>query len=244
MRWIAAVTAMALLTSCAQGDDEAGRQRVVPSTSSPATAVTSEAPPGSTTTTAVYLVAQPDLDTLPFQTSAEVVELRYRILVRAVEIDADAVAAVIAATLDDPRGWSGAGFRFVPDAAGPFELVIAEPPEADSRCAPMQTSGRWSCQNGAVVVFNAERWRSGSAWGSDIDSYRQYLVNHEVGHLVGLNHPAQFCAKPGEAAAVMAQQSQGLGGCTSTVWPLSEEVALAATRPAYIAPPPRWRRQP
>ncbi|MEP7333809.1 MAG: DUF3152 domain-containing protein, partial [Terracoccus sp.] len=58
--------------------------------------------------------------------------------------------------------------------------------------------------------------------GTDVASYRIYLVNHEVGH--GIGHGHLQCAGKGTPAPVMMQQTYGLDGCTAWPWP--------ATKPA------------
>ena len=150
--------------------------------------------------------------------------------------DPDVFRAVAAATLNDPRGWSlGGAIRFdeVP-ALGQFRLVLATPDQvaaADPSCEV-----EWSCRVGDDVLINEDRWRLGSlGYLRPIWEYRAYLVNHEVGHWLGLGHT--MCASG--PAPVMVQQSKGTGECTTTVWPLEDELAQVAYRfgaPARITP--------
>ena len=97
-----------------------------------------------------------------------------------------------------------------------------------------------SCQNGPTVVLNAERWRHATPeWTGSLAAYRQMLVNHEVGHLLGLHHPVgRQCPRPGVPARVMAQQSTELRGCLPNPWPLPEEIARLARHDLPLAPPP------
>jgi hypothetical protein len=131
-------------------------------------------------------------------------------------------ADVVEQVLADPRGWSRAGFRLVREPGATFVVVLAEADEVDRLCRPYDTFGLYSCQNGPVVALNAERWRTATPeWTGDLDTYRQMLVNHEVGHLLGQHHPpAPQCPVPGELALVMAQQSTELDGCLPNPWPL------------------------
>lgn len=165
------------------------------------------------------------------------VEVRY-----AVEVRARGVASfprILDATLRDPRGWSRAGFRLVRDQSARFRVVIAEGAEVDRLCLPYDTYGRYSCQNGPVVAFNADRWRSATPeWTGDLATYRRMLVNHEMGHLLGMHHPPEpQCPRPGALAPVMAQQSTELDGCRPNPWPLPSEIARAARHDLPLAPP-------
>lgn len=146
-------------------------------------------------------------------------------------------ADVVRDTLTDPRGWPGAGFRFVFRDGAPYRVVLAEGPEVDRMCRPYDVGGKYSCQNGPVVALNADRWRSASPkWTGDLGTYRRMLVNHEVGHLLGQHHPAVHCPRRGQPAPVMAQQSSELNGCLPNPWPLRWELDCAARHDEPLAP--------
>lgn len=134
-------------------------------------------------------------------------------------ISARSFSKVVRRTLSDQRSWSAgdpAALAPTNDAAD-LRIVLATPQTTDRLCAPLQTRGRVSCRNGSNVVINAWRWVHGStAYGSDIDGYRRYVINHEVGHL-GNGH--EECPSAGALAPVMLQQTLGLQGCRSNPWP-------------------------
>ena len=66
---------------------------------------------------------------------------------------------------------------------------------------------------GGRAVVNAARWLTGAdAYPGPLPAYRQYLVNHEVGHLFGRGH--ESCPGAGQPAPVMMQQTKGVGACT------------------------------
>ena len=145
----------------------------------------------------------------------------------------------VVATLTDPRSWQQAGFELrFDDPDAPYTVVLAEADEVDALCLPYDTFGLYSCQNGPVVALNADRWRSATPeWTGDLPTYRQMLVNHEVGHLLGRHHPDVQCPAPGEPAPVMAQQSTELNGCRPNPWPLPHEIRRAARHDLPLAPP-------
>ena len=100
------------------------------------------------------------------------------------------------------------------------ELVLiahrAHPPIR--RAADVQTAGKVSCGTNGHAVLNVRRWIEGAAgWDGDKVAYRQYLVNHEVGHLLGHGH--EYCAGAGRLAPLMQQQSGSTGACLPNAWP-------------------------
>ena len=130
-------------------------------------------------------------------------------------------------TLSDPRSWAGGNPAALSLAStlesADFRVVLASPETTDALCAPLLTRGRVSCRNGGDVVINAWRWVNGAdAYGQDLASYRQYVVNHEVGHALGHGHAG--CATPGAPAPVMLQQTLGLQGCAANPWPLGTDL--------------------
>lgn len=136
-------------------------------------------------------------------------------------IDPDAAAREIQATFDDPRGWAGYGktsFRAVveeTDAA--LVIVLAAPDSAQKLCEPADIDRKWNCRVGNRVVVNTDRWLYMTPTYDDLAEYRAYLINHEVGHYLGLGHVG--CPGAGERAPVMMQQSIDLGGCVRNAWP-------------------------
>lgn len=135
-------------------------------------------------------------------------------------VDATAFAATVMATLNDPRGWGADGSVSFARTDGEAELrvVLASPATVDVLCAPLPTAGEVSCGRAGRAVINAERWlRAVEEYGGDLHRYRQYVVNHEVGHLLG--HAHEQCPGAGLPAPVMQQQTYAVAPCTPNAWP-------------------------
>ncbi|MGW6935689.1 DUF3152 domain-containing protein [Lentzea sp. NPDC054927] len=124
-----------------------------------------------------------------------------------VTVDEQAFSAFVDATLTDPRGWTAGGARSVRRVSGAASVRIrlASQQTARNVCGyeiPVDVS----CRDGNFVVLNAARWFRGAvAFLPDLTSYRQYMVNHEVGHAFGQNH--RPCEVAGGPAPVMMQQT-------------------------------------
>ena len=166
------------------------------------------------------------------------VVVAYRVEVRTSDSATGDFPGVVESTLSDTRGWSRAQFVLERRDDAEYLVVIAEGDEVDRLCLPYDTYGKYSCQNGPVVAINADRWRYATPkWTGDLATYKQMLVNHEVGHLLGQHHPKVQCPKRGEPAPIMAQQSTELDGCLPNPWPLSHEIEKAARHDEPLAPP-------
>ncbi len=204
-----------------------------------ATACAGETASESITTSSTVSVTTASTGPAPAtaKTTAGRNQIRIRIDRRVVDPGTEGFEAVVEATLIDPRGWRRAGFEFSFGADAPFTIVLAEGDLIDELCRPYDVGGRFSCQIGPVVALNADRWREATPqWPADRHIYRQMLINHEVGHLLGQHHPVHQCPAPGERAPVMAQQSTELAGCLPNAWPLPWEIACAAQHVEPLAP--------
>lgn len=141
-------------------------------------------------------------------------------------VDERRFAAVIGEVLADRRGWAlntELAFNQVPDPTeAALVFVLATPDTVDSLCAPLDTEGRYSCRVENRIVINARRWADGApSWNRPLAAYRAMVINHELGHRLGLGHAR--CPAPGQPAPVMAQQTIRLDGCTPNPWPTPAE---------------------
>jgi|JI10StandDraft_1071094.scaffolds.fasta_scaffold24514_6 hypothetical protein len=141
-------------------------------------------------------------------------------------IDPARFATKVRQVLSDQRGWEPLDkIHFVavsPEkrAAGAqvdIRITLASSNLTDQLCAPLRTGGEVSCNHDGRAVINAMRWAAGVSYYDDLDAYRNYVINHEVGH--GLWHPHAMCPGPGQKAPIMQQQTLGLQGCTAWPWP-------------------------
>jgi hypothetical protein len=129
----------------------------------------------------------------------------------------DAFADDVQATLADPRSWVGAGTVSLQRVAAGYPhvdfVVSLTTPDTAHRpdlCGHL-TGFEASCWRGGThrVVLNLARWERGAlAFDGDLGLYRQYAINHEVGHVFG--NPHVGCGTDGGLAPVMMQQSFGV----------------------------------
>ncbi|MER8068794.1 DUF3152 domain-containing protein [Streptomyces sp. NPDC094034] len=152
---------------------------------------------------------------------------RYRVQVEnGVDISAKEAAAEIERILAHPRGWAAHGrgsFQLVSTNAD-FVIRIATPATADKLCGAqgLDTRGELNCETVDGVVVNLRRWVLGSpTFDGPASEYRHLIINHEVGHEIGLRTHLG-CPGPGRLAPVMMQQIKGLDGCESNAWPYDE----------------------
>ncbi len=141
---------------------------------------------------------------------------------RGLDIDPVAFAAMVMDTLNDPRGWGAGGtISFArTEADAPIRVVLATPDLVDTLCAPLTTRGFFSCASDGHAAINHTRWVTGTSEFPDLTVYRQYVVNHEVGHLLG--HPHVSCPGAGLLAPIMQQQTVAVAPCLPNDWPFPE----------------------
>jgi hypothetical protein len=155
-------------------------------------------------------------------------------------VDEKQFADEVQSVLSAKQSWAGHGdvtFKRVDTPGANFRVSLASVQTDHTLCGyaiPVETScyvtqGDNNADTNRVVL-NVARWARGSmAYVGDLDSYRIYMINHEVGHAIGHQH-AHACL-PGGQAPVMMQQTIGLKSattgqlCTANPWPYPAGVA-------------------
>ncbi|MDQ7809260.1 DUF3152 domain-containing protein [Amycolatopsis sp. A133] len=130
----------------------------------------------------------------------------------------DAFATAVQGTLSNPaQGWTWDGkiaFQRVdgnfPNPSFKVSLTTPETTHRPDACG-FQIKFEASCYRKSLgrVLINLARWvRGAKAYGADMTGYRQYAINHEVGHALGNQHVG--CPGTDQPAPVMMQQSFGV----------------------------------
>jgi hypothetical protein len=122
------------------------------------------------------------------------------------------IAYEVGMYLNDPNGWVKHGYFFEPvNDREDVHIRLSSPATIGKICG---LSGNLSCAElgGRNMYLNADRWFHGAAPSKlSLDEYRQYMVSHEIGHILGRGHKKCPCA--GCKAPIMMQQTKGIGEC-------------------------------
>lgn len=125
----------------------------------------------------------------------------------------EAYARMVDETLANPKSWikdAKVGFVRVDTPDADFHITLTSQMTVRDNCG-YDIQVETSCYNADIkrVVLNEPRWVRGAvSYQGDIGSYRQYMVNHEVGHAIGYAQH-QGCESPNGLAPVMMQQTFG-----------------------------------
>lgn len=230
MRLASLIAALALVgAACGGSSDDTATPTTTSTTVAPTTTTTAAPTTTSTsTTTTSTTTTTTSTTTTTTTTLPNTLEIEGSPMIEfsitvdddlADQLDRDELVAFVIETLSDERSWigRGVGFRLV-DEGGLFTMIVATPSRTDQLCYPLQTNGRFSCARNGWITFNSDRWfEATDSWPADIETYRRYLINHEIGHyILGPSHAG--CPGVGEPAPVMMQQTKGLNGCEANGW--------------------------
>lgn len=113
--------------------------------------------------------------------------------------------------LNDPDGWAKHGYYFEPVSRNEDVLIrLCSDKTIEKEC----NFKGLSCaeMHGKHIYVNSHRWFHGSTKSKlNLEDYRQYLVSHEMGHILGHDH--EKCECKGCKAPIMMQQTVGIGEC-------------------------------
>lgn len=114
--------------------------------------------------------------------------------------------------LNDPQGWSKHGYFFEPvSSKEKVTIHLSMPSKIRSVCG---LPDNLSCAElgGRFMYLNADRWFHGAEPSKlSLENYRQYMVSHEIGHILGHEH--EKCTCKNCPAPIMMQQTKGIGEC-------------------------------
>lgn len=122
-------------------------------------------------------------------------------------------AKLVDTTLANKKSWMGGGkvaFRRIDSGEPDLRISLTSTDTARELCG-YQIKLEASCfyPPDGRVVLNEARWVRGAlAFAGDDLAYRQYMINHEVGHGIGYEHHLP-CEQNGGLAPIMMQQSFG-----------------------------------
>lgn len=136
--------------------------------------------------------------------------VRYTTLVdKDVDYSSSQFAQEVDIYLADPEGWRSKGYDFVRGSGG-VSIHLSTASFIEKQCG---LTGLSCAQlKGKHAWLNVDRWKRGAPKSRlSLSEYRQYMVSHEVGHLLGYDHVE--CGGAGEPAPVMMQQTKGIGQC-------------------------------
>ena len=150
------------------------------------------------------------------------------------DVSVNEVGDFIETVLADPRGWIAHGYQFFRLSAkrgsalrmdrsnetSVFHIQVSTKAKIKDTCGFSDLSCADLSRN--VIYINKDRWRDGAkASGLDLFGYRQYVIQHEVGHLLGRDHskcPCVGCPRP-----IMVQATIANDQCTPNPWPLATD---------------------
>ena len=137
-------------------------------------------------------------------------------------------ARFVHATLNDTRGWVGVAPHLGKFACAKhgqpvlFTIDIMSNDEIVEKYPGAGMDGFSVTDRGALpieVTINRDNWDYPPVdFQGTRTAYRQYVLLHEVGHVLGLNHVTW---REGEACPTMMQQTRGtIGKCDASPWPV------------------------
>ena len=119
---------------------------------------------------------------------------------------------MVYAYLNDPDGWESQGYSFEYSEDNPDVIIHLSTPKSIKKNCGLPDNLSCATLGGNKIYLNAERWWYGAVESKlDLEDYRQYVISHEIGHILGFDH--KKCPCEGCKAPIMMQQTLGIGKC-------------------------------
>ena len=144
------------------------------------------------------------------------------ILYPKLRLDIPKTIAKIKSILYDPNGWTKFGYRFIEVNEHPNFIITIAPNRIIKKicnftglsCADSTNPKR------KIIYLNLEKWVNGSKKSKlSLDMYRNYLLFHEIGHILGKGHLKSKDFDPGTICPIMVQMTLGIGNLLPNCFP-------------------------
>ncbi len=151
------------------------------------------------------------------------------------KVNQEHVSSIVETVLLDSSGWASHGYTFVripceeglalrrknPNSRRAiFHLKVSTDENISQECGFAGLSCADMSVN--VIYINMDRWLLGAKQsGLSLIDYRYYLIQHEIGHLLGRSHTR--CPSDGHPRPIMVQATVANDTCLPNKWPLLTE---------------------
>lgn len=114
--------------------------------------------------------------------------------------------------LNDPDGWISKGYSFERVSSDEDVVIRLSSPKTIKSICGLPSNLSCAELGGQKMFLNSHNWIHGANKSKlPLDEYRQYMVSHEIGHILGFDHAKCPCV--GCNAPIMMQQTLGIGKC-------------------------------
>ena len=164
-------------------------------------------------------------------------KLYYNVIVeKAINISSENLQKFIHDVLTDKRGWVGYSFININypkkiNKITNFSIIMSKPENIVKNCGNALYG--LSCTNTKtkIIYLNSNRYIRGAKKSQlSLVDYRIYLINHEVGHILGKGHTKCPCDKKcDKKVPVMNQATRGIGHCKPNPYPTTFDNNMKST---------------